>query len=81
MTDAVDPADLARLRSRSVWGDGATDAAADPDRASRRAECDATRAGHLEVVVEPDEVPRCAHCGDALSPDALRRAGIKGRRS
>ncbi|WP_133251915.1 hypothetical protein [Actinomycetospora cinnamomea] len=66
----VDPADLARLRSRTTWsGDG------DADR--RRAECGATRGGHLAVVVASGEVPRCEHCGEVLSPDALRRAGYR----
>jgi len=72
----IDPADLARLRSRRPWSE---DVGA--DRAARRAECAATRAGHLAVVVASGEVPRCEHCGETLSPDALRKAGYKPTRS
>jgi hypothetical protein len=72
----IDPADLARLRSRRAWSE---DVGA--DRAARRAECAATRAGHLAVVVASGEVPRCEHCGETLSPDALRKAGYKPARS
>jgi len=68
----VDPADLARLRSRTAWSEDVEET-----RAARRAECAATRAGHLAVVVAPGEAPRCEHCGETLSPDALRRAGHK----
>ena len=76
----IDPADLARLRSRRAWSEdvGADEGA---DRAARRAECAATRAGHLAVVVASGEVPRCEHCGETLSPDALRKAGYKPARS
>ena len=84
----IDPADLARLRSRRVWSEGAGgDVGGDvgedvgADRAARRAECAATRAGHLAVVVASGEVPRCEHCGETLSPDALRKAGYKPARS
>jgi hypothetical protein len=76
----IDPADLARLRSRRAWSeDVGEDVGA--DRAARRAECAATRAGHLAVVVASGEVPRCEHCGETLSPDALRKAGYKPARS
>jgi hypothetical protein len=68
----IDPADLARLRSRRAWSQ---------DAAGARAECAATRAGHLAVVVASGEVPRCEHCGETLSPDALRKAGYKPARS
>lgn len=67
----VDPADLARLRSRTTWSE---------DAGAARAECAASRAGHLAVVVAADEVPRCEHCGEILSPDALRKAGYKPER-
>ena len=73
----IDPADLARLRSRRAWSE---DVGADARRAAR-AECAATRAGHLAVVVASGEVPRCEHCGETLSPDALRKAGYKPARS
>jgi hypothetical protein len=66
----VDPADLARLRARRSWSE-------DVDVDRRRAECAATRSGHLAVVVAPGEVPRCEHCGETLSPDALRKAGYR----
>lgn len=66
--DEVDPAALAALRSRT-WSECVD------------AECAATRAGHVAVEMEPDEIPRCAHCGATLSPDALRRAGIKGKKA
>ncbi|MDD7921867.1 hypothetical protein [Actinomycetospora callitridis] len=72
----IDPADLARLRSRRAWSEEVGE-----DRAARRAECAATRAGHLAVVVASGEVPRCEHCGETLSPDALRKAGYKPARS
>jgi hypothetical protein len=68
----IDPADLARLRSRAWSGD---------TRAGARAECAASRRGHLAVVITADEPPRCEHCGETLSPDALRRAGYKPERS
>lgn len=68
MDEEVDPAALAALRSRT-WSEGVD------------AECAATRAGHVAVAMEPGEVPRCTHCGATLSPDALRRAGIKGRKA
>jgi hypothetical protein len=71
----VDPADLARLRSRT-WSED-VDPDVGPDRAARRAECAASRAGHLAVVVVPGEAPRCEHCGETLSPDALRKAGYR----
>lgn len=76
----IDPADLARLRSRRGWSEqvGRDD---DAGRAARRAECAAARAGHLAVVVASGEVPRCEHCGETLSPDALRKAGYKPARS
>jgi hypothetical protein len=77
VSDDVGPADLARLKARAAWT-GDTEAA--DDAARRRAECAATRAGHLDVVLEPDENPRCGHCGATLSPDALRRAGVKALR-
>jgi hypothetical protein len=67
----LDPADLARLRSRTAWSE---------DVGTARAECGATRAGHLAVVVAPGGVPRCEHCGETLSPDALRRAGYRPMR-
>lgn len=67
MSDAVDPADLARLRSRTSWAE--TDTAP--------AECAAGR--HRAPVLEAEELPRCAHCGATLSPDALRRAGVKAQ--
>lgn len=79
----IDPADLARLRSRRAWsGDAGEDAGEGigADRAARRAECAATRAGHLAVVVASGEVPRCEHCGETLSPDALRKAGYRPAR-
>jgi len=73
----VDPADLARLKSRRTWSEDV-----DADRAARRAECAATRAGHLAVVMTSGDVPpRCDHCGETLSPDALRKAGYKPERS
>ena len=72
----IDPADLARLRSRRAWSEDVGE-----DHAARRAECAATRAGHLAVVVASGEVPRCEHCGETLSPDALRKAGYKPARS
>jgi hypothetical protein len=68
----IDPAELARLRSRRVWSEDVEEG-----RAARRAECAASRAGHLAVVVAPGEAPRCEHCGETLSPDALRKAGYK----
>ena len=71
----IDPADLARLRSRTAWSEGGGDV--EDDRAARRAECAAGRAGHLAVVVVSGEAPRCEHCGETLSPDALRKAGYK----
>jgi len=80
----IDPADLARLRSQRAWSEGSGgDSGGDigADRAARRAECAATRAGHLAVVVASGEVPRCEHCGETLSPDALRKAGYKPARS
>ncbi|GAA4766493.1 hypothetical protein [Actinomycetospora chibensis] len=67
----IDPADLARLRSRA-WSQ---------DAAGARAECAADRRGHLAVVVTAGEPPRCEHCGETLSPDALRKAGYKPERS
>ena len=80
MSDDVGPADLARLKARGTWtGDAEADSAAG-DAARRRAECAATRAGHLDIVLEPGENPRCRHCGATLSPDALRRAGVKALR-
>ena len=75
----IDPADLARLRSRRAWSEDAGEDAARPRR--RRAECAASRAGHLAVVVASGEAPRCEHCGETLSPDALRKAGYKPARS
>lgn len=67
VSDAVDPADLARLKSRTSWaGQG------DPECAAGR---------HREPVLAADELPRCAHCGATLSPDALRRAGVKAQKS
>jgi hypothetical protein len=77
VSDDVGPADLARLKGRTAWTGDAEDA---DDMARRRAECAATRAGHLDVVLEPGENPRCGHCGATLSPDALRRAGVKAVR-
>jgi hypothetical protein len=76
----IDPADLARLRSRRAWSEDAGEGVG-AERAARRAECAATRAGHLAVVVASGEVPRCEHCGETLSPDALRKAGYKPARS
>ena len=70
----IDPADLARLRSRTAWSEDV-----DAARAARRAECAASRAGHLAVVIGSD-VPRCEHCGETLSPDALRKAGYRPER-
>jgi hypothetical protein len=64
----VDPADLARLRSRTAWSE---------DVGAALAECHAAPGGHLAVVVPPGEVPRCEHCGETVSPDALRRAGYR----
>lgn len=72
VSDAVDLAELARLKARTAWSDAAGAAVG----ARRRAECDAAPAGHLDVVMEPGAVPRCGHCEQTLSPDALRRAGI-----
>ncbi|MDD7932848.1 hypothetical protein [Actinomycetospora straminea] len=69
----IDPAELKRLRARRTWS-----SATDADTA--RAECAASRAGHLAVVITQDEPPRCEHCGEVLSPDALRRAGYKPER-
>ncbi len=71
----IDPADLARLRSRAWSGDDGE------ARAGARAECAASRRGHLAVVIAADEPPRCEHCGEILSPDALRKAGYKPERS
>ena len=61
----IDPADLARLRSRRAWSE---DVGA--DRAARRAECAATRAGHLAVVVA---------VGRGAALRALRRDAEPGR--
>lgn len=80
VSDDVGPADLARLKARAAWTTDGNAAAAADDTARRRAECAATRAGHLDVVLEPGENPRCGHCGATLSPDALRRAGVKAVR-
>ncbi len=77
VSDDVGSADLARLKARTAWGGEAADDAAG---ARRRAECGAARAGHLDVVLEPGENPRCGHCGETLSPDALRKAGVRALR-
>lgn len=79
MSDGTEHVDLARLRARTDWS-GACDGAGDGGGAAR-AECAATRAGHVAVEMEPGEVPRCRHCDGRLSPDALRRAGIKGTKA
>jgi len=79
-TRAVGPADLARLKARATWS-GAEEGQGPVVDSRRRAECEAARGGHVAVELEPDEMPRCAHCGTSLSPDALRRAGVKGRKA
>ncbi|MDD7968880.1 hypothetical protein [Actinomycetospora lemnae] len=69
----IDPAELKRLRERRRWS-------SDTDVDEARAECAASRAGHLAVVMTEDGPPRCEHCGEILSPDALRRAGHRPER-
>lgn len=82
MSDGIEQVDLARLRARADWS-GSDDEQDGADRGGDgvRRECAATRTGHVALEMEPGELPRCRHCGETLSPDALRRAGVKGKRA
>ena len=76
----IDPADLARLRSRRAWSEDAARTSA------RTAPPAAPSAPRPAPATSPSWSPRarcrrCEHCGETLSPDALRKAGYKPARS